>query len=180
MSRKAMFLDRDGVINVDTGYVYRISDFIFIDGIFQLTRAAISKGYLLFVITNQAGIGRGYYSEADFQMVTIWMLDVFESEGVHVEKVYFSPYHPVFGIGKYKKDHFSRKPHPGMLLEAKSQFDLDLSESMLIGDKISDIEAGNAAGIGVNLLFKADPCVDSLDCNNCHYISSLTQAQIYL
>ena len=103
MSRKAMFLDRDGVINVDTGYVYRISDFIFIDGVFQLTRAAISKGYLLFVITNQAGIGRGYYSEADFQMVTIWMLDVFESEGVHVEKVYFSPYHPVFGIGKYKK-----------------------------------------------------------------------------
>lgn len=175
-----MFLDRDGVINVDTGYVYRISDFIFIDGIFQLARAAISKGYLLFVITNQAGIGRGYYSEADFQVVTTWMLDIFEAEGVHLEKVYFSPYHPVFGMGEYKKDHFSRKPHPGMLLEAKSQFDLDLSESILIGDKISDIEAGNAAGIGVNLLFKTDPCFDSLDCNNCHYISSLNQAQIYL
>jgi len=151
MGLKAVFLDRDGVINVDAGYVYRISDFIFIEGIFELTRAAVAKGYLVFVVTNQAGIGRGYYSEADFQMLTTWMLDRFESEGVEIKKVFFSPYHPVHGVGLYKKDDISRKPRPGMLLAAKSEFDLDLSESVLVGDKASDIKAGISAGVGTNL-----------------------------
>lgn len=119
MALKAIFLDRDGVINIDAGYVCRISDFIFIEGIFELTHAAIAKGYLVFVVTNQSGIGRGYYSEADFQILTTWMIDRFKSEGVEIKKVFFSPYHPVHGVGQYKKDDISRKPRPGMLLAAK-------------------------------------------------------------
>ena len=88
MASKAIFLDRDGVINIDAGYVYRISDFIFIEGIFDLLRAASAKGYLVFIVTNQAGIGRGYYSEADFQILTTWMLARFESERVEIKKVF--------------------------------------------------------------------------------------------
>ena len=178
MALKAIFLDRDGVINIDAGYVCRISDFIFIEGIFELTHAAIAKGYLVFVVTNQSGIGRGYYSEADFQILTTWMIDRFKSEGVEIKKVFFSPYHPVHGVGQYKKDDISRKPRPGMLLAAKKQFDLDLRESVLIGDKASDIEAGISAGVGTNLYLSND--LDNLELLNCHRISKIVQAKNYL
>ena len=178
MALKAVFLDRDGVINVDAGYVYRISDFIFIEGIFELTRAAVAKGYLVFIVTNQAGIGRGYYSEADFQILTTWMLGRFKSEGVEIKKVFFSPYHPEYGVGHYKKDDISRKPRPGMLLAAKSEFDLDLSESVLVGDKVSDIKAGISAGVGTNLYLSND--LDNLGLENCHRISHVAQAKTYL
>ena len=180
MAQKAVFLDRDGVINVDTGYVHRISDFEFLEGIFDLTRAAVNKGYLLFVVTNQAGIGRGYYSEADFQVVTAWMLERFASEGVEVEKVYFSPYHPVYGIGEYKIDHVSRKPRPGMLLEAKSEFDLDLKACVLIGDKVSDIQAGISAGVGINLYLGEYVSVGDMGLGQYHHISRISQAKNYL
>ena len=180
MAPKAIFLDRDGVINVDTGYVHRISDFKFLEGIFELTRAAVTKEYLVFVVTNQAGIGRGYYSEEDFQIVTTWMLARFESEGVEIKKVFFSPYHPVHGIGGYKKDDISRKPRPGMLLEAKREFDLDLSSSVLIGDKASDIRAGISAGVGTNLYLSNDVYSDNLGLENYYRISHITQAKNYL
>jgi len=175
---RALFLDRDGVINVDAGYVHRISDFIFIEGIFELTRSAIAKGYLVFVVTNQAGIGRGYYSEAEFQILTKWMLGRFKSEGVEIKKVFFSPYHPVYGVGHYKKDDISRKPRPGMLLAAKSEFDLDLSKSVLVGDKASDIKAGISAGVGTNLYLSND--LDNLGLENCYSISHVAQAKKYL
>ena len=180
MAQKAVFLDRDGVINVDTGYVHRISDFEFLEGIFDLTRAAVAKGYLLVVVTNQAGIGRGYYSEADFQVVTTWMLGRFEAEGVEVKKVYFSPYHPVYGIGEYKIDHASRKPRPGMLLEAKSEFDLDLSACVLIGDKVSDIQAGISAGVGINLYLGKHASLGDMGLEQYHHISRISQAKNYL
>ena len=180
MALKAMFLDRDGVINVDTGYVHRISDFKFLEGIFELTRAAVAKEYLVFVVTNQAGIGRGYYSEEDFQIVTTWMLARFESEGAEIKKVFFSPYHPVHGIGGYKKDDISRKPRPGMILEAKREFDLDLSNSVLVGDKTSDIRAGISAGVGTNLFLSNDVYSDNLGVDNYHRISHITQAKNYL
>jgi len=176
--KKAVFLDRDGVINVDTGYVHRIKDFKFIKGIFEIGRAAIAKGYLVFVVTNQAGIGRGYYSEADFHILTNWMLCQFKSEGVIIKKVFFSPYHPVHGIGKYKQDHVTRKPHPGMLLQAGNEFDLDLNRSVLIGDKSSDIKAGIAAGIGTNLYLGSD--IDDLGLENYYTIFKIDEAKKYL
>ena len=151
--QRAVFLDRDGVINIDHGYVHHTDNFEFIDGIFEVARAAHAFGYKLIVITNQSGIGRGYYSERQFHQLTSWMCNVFLSEGAPIEKVYFSPFHPTEGLGAHKKDDVSRKPRPGMIHQAQREINLDLESSILIGDKASDIQAGIAAGVGLNILF---------------------------
>lgn len=153
MKRKALFLDRDGVINVDYGYVNKVDDFVFVDGIFELTQHATEKGYVIIVVTNQAGIGRGFYSIDDFNFLTDWMCEKFYSNGVKLSKVYFSPYHPTYGLGEYKREDESRKPNPGMILQAAEEFNLDLLESILVGDKLTDIQAGISAGVGMNILF---------------------------
>lgn len=150
---RALFLDRDGVINKDKAYVYRQSDFEFIPGIFDLCRNATEKGYLLFVVTNQAGIGRGYYTEHDFDRLTQWMCGMFAREGAAIANVYYCPTHPIHGLGSYKRESAFRKPNPGMILQASREFSLNLSASLLVGDKESDMQAGMAAGVGTNLLF---------------------------
>jgi len=150
--QRAVFLDRDGVINVNHGYVHHADNFEFIDGIFEFTRAAHAFGYKIIVITNQSGIGRGYYSERQFHELTAWMCNEFLNEGVPIEKVYFSPFHPTAGLGAYKKDDVSRKPRPGMIHQAQREMNLNLGNSILIGDKVIDIQAGIAAGVGLNIL----------------------------
>ena len=149
--QKALFLDRDGVINVEKNFVCRIEDFEFVDGIFDLCACAQSLGFRLIVITNQAGIGRGYYSEDDFAQLTRWMLEQFSSRGICIDRVYHCPFHPTAGIGAYRQESHDRKPNPGMIMKAQADFDLDLVHSVLLGDKDSDIEAGRAAGIHYNL-----------------------------
>jgi len=151
MNTKALFLDRDGVINVERNYVYRIEDFEFVPGIFGVCRSAQDAGLVPIVITNQAGIGRGYYTEDDFQRITAWMLDQFWSRGIRIGRVYHCPFHPTAGIGEYRRESFDRKPNPGMILKASDDFALDLANSVLVGDKDSDLEAGHAAGVGHNL-----------------------------
>lgn len=153
LARPGLFLDRDGVINQDLGYVHRREDFKFIDGIFDLCREAQRLGYWIFVITNQAGIGRGYYSESEFLELTDWMKNYFRSEGIEITAVYFCPFHPQYGMGKYKRESNCRKPRPGMILQAVEEFGVDLSRSVLVGDKPTDVEAGNAAGIISKILF---------------------------
>lgn len=155
--QSALLLDRDGVINVDHGYVHHPEDFEFIDGIFDVARAAHTSGYKLIVITNQAGIARGYYSEQQFHQLTAWMCNEFSNAGAPIEKVYFSPFHPTEGLGKYKKDDISRKPRPGMICQAQREMNFDLGRSILIGDKASDIQAGITAGVGTNLLLTKNP-----------------------
>lgn len=157
VQQRAVLLDRDGVINVNHGYVHHPENFEFIDGIFEVARAAHASGYKLVVITNQAGIGRGYYSEQQFHQLTTWMCKEFLNAGAPIEKVYFSPFHPTEGLGEYKKDDVSRKPRPGMIHQAQREMNLDLGSSILIGDKASDIQAGIAAGVGTNLLFSNHP-----------------------
>jgi D-glycero-D-manno-heptose 1,7-bisphosphate phosphatase len=152
VSGRALFLDRDGVINRDDGYVSRKEDFVFLDGIFELVRGAKAAGYRCIVITNQAGIGRGYYTEDDFARLSAWMQGVFEAEGAPIDKVYFCPTHPEHGVGKYKTESEFRKPNPGMIVAAQREFNLDLQSSLLVGDKESDIQAGARAGVGMNLL----------------------------
>lgn len=152
MIRRALFLDRDGVVNEDRGYVHRREDFVFMDGIFDLCRLALAHGHEIFIITNQAGIARGYYTEDDFHELTRWMLTVFANEGAPIRKVYYCPYHPTAGIGRYRVDAECRKPRPGMILAARDEFGLDLAASTLIGDRETDIEAGTRAGVGRNLL----------------------------
>ena len=180
MNQKALFLDRDGVINVDHGYVYKLEDFQFIDGIFDLCRYAFSKGYLIFVVTNQAGIGRGYYSEADFNFLTQWMSEEFLAQDVLISKVYYSPFHPKHGLGKYKKHDESRKPMPGMIHQAVREFGIDLSESTLIGDKGTDILAGQNAGVRTNILYNESSEVRPDSTLNCHFVSTLNEAKFFL
>ena len=151
--RPALFLDRDGVVNIDRAYVHEQEDFEFVDGIFELCRHARSQGYLIFVVTNQAGIARGYYSEDDFLRLTQWMCERFVAEGAAIDKVYFCPFHPEHGIGRYKLDSPFRKPGPGMILQAAEEFGVDLAASVLVGDMATDIQAGIAAGVGCNLLY---------------------------
>ena len=172
---KALFLDRDGVINEDKGYVYQRELFEFKQGIFDLCRAAQSLGYLLIVVTNQAGIARGYYSESDFQDLTCWMASRFAEKGVHISQVYYCPHHPVAGVGKYKCDSPDRKPNPGMLLRAESDLNLDLRSSILIGDKLSDIQAANTAGVGTVILLQSDGSQMKRD--QCQVFGSLEEIQ---
>jgi D-glycero-D-manno-heptose 1,7-bisphosphate phosphatase len=144
----ALFLDRDGVINVEKNYVHRIEDFEFVPGIFELCAVATELGLCPVVVTNQAGIGRGYYTEADFQALTTWMLERFRERGIEIGAVYHCPYHPTAGVGEYRRESFDRKPNPGMFLRARDELGLDMAGSILVGDKASDIEAGRAAGVG--------------------------------
>jgi len=179
--RKALFLDRDGVINTEKNYVWRIEDFEFLPGIFELCATARQLGFLLVVITNQAGIGRGYYTEADYQRLTDWMLETFRRRGIDIDRVYHCPYHPTAGIGEYRQESFDRKPNPGMLLKAQKDFDLDLTQCALIGDKDSDIEAGRAAGVGYLLKLSgySEPgSATSLE--NVHQMESLLSARDWI
>jgi len=146
--RRALFLDRDGVINSEINYLHRIKDFEFIDGIFKLCRHYQDLGYIIIVVTNQSGIARSYYSESDFNLLTTWMIEEFANNGVEIKKVYFCPHHP-----DITGDCSCRKPHPGMLLDAAKEFDIDLKNSILIGDKERDIEAALNAGVTNTYLF---------------------------
>ncbi|MGX9774584.1 D-glycero-alpha-D-manno-heptose-1,7-bisphosphate 7-phosphatase [Janthinobacterium aestuarii] len=145
--RRALFLDRDGVINHDSGYTHKIEDFHFIDGIFDLCRAAQQAGYLIIVVTNQAGIGRGYYTEEDFRVLTTWMVGRFAEEGVTITEVLYCPFHPEHGVGEYKRDSFNRKPQPGMILTAAVSHGLDVESSIMIGDSETDMQAALSAGV---------------------------------
>lgn len=151
--KPALFLDRDGVINIDHAYVHLPQDFHFVEGIFELVAAANRLGYVVVVVTNQAGIGRGYYTEADFHALTDWMLDQFAQRSAKIDAVYFCPDHPQYGVGKYRRESEFRKPAPGMLLQAANDLCIDLAMSIIVGDKDSDMQAGLAAGVGTLLHF---------------------------
>ncbi|TNY25747.1 D,D-heptose 1,7-bisphosphate phosphatase [Fulvimonas soli] len=160
--RKALFLDRDGVINVDHGYVCSPERTEFLDGIFELVAAANRRGLAVVVATNQAGIARGYYTEQDFHAYMAWVRAQFRRHDARIDAVYHCPHHPTAGLGAYLRACACRKPAPGMLLAAQRDLGLDLGASLLVGDKPSDIEAGRAAGVGRNLLLGSE-AVPSLD-----------------
>lgn len=177
---KALFLDRDGVVNVEKNYVFRIEDFEFCPGIFDLCRAAQENGYAIVIVTNQSGIARGLYTEEDFARLTDWMLARFRSEGVAVAKVYYSPFHPHHGVGEYKRDSEDRKPKPGMLLRAVEELNLDLARCILVGDRESDIEAGISAGVGLNVLLRANEAAPKPADANFVVVKSLTEIEAIL
>ncbi len=143
----ALFLDRDGVVNEETGYLFRREDVRFVPGITSLCRTARAIGYRIFIVTNQAGIARGYYTEADFNRLMSWMLGELSKEGAVIDAVYHCPFHPEHGVGKYKRDHEDRKPGTGMLRRAAEAFRVTLEDSVMVGDRCSDIAAANAAGL---------------------------------
>ena len=147
MRPRALFLDRDGVVNVEIGYLHRAEDVQFVPGIFSLCRTAMGLGYRLVVVTNQAGIARGYYTEADFETLMTWMRGVLGAEGVQLDAVYYCPYHPDHGVAEYRREHEDRKPGTGMLQRAAREFGVSLADSVMVGDRCSDIAAANSAGL---------------------------------
>ena len=179
---KALFLDRDGIINVDHGYVHKSEDFEFVDGIFDLCRLAISKGYKIFVITNQAGIARGYFDVATFEKLSQWMVKAFAEQDVIIEKVYFCPHHPSSGVNEFVMPCQCRKPAPGMIKQAQQEFSIDLKSSILIGDKLSDIKAAENAGINSKILvdsrYSNKESID--DIAGSHKITQLSQAHEFI
>jgi D-glycero-D-manno-heptose 1,7-bisphosphate phosphatase len=139
---KALFIDRDGVINIDKVHVFLKEDFEFTPGIFDLCRSYQDKGFLIIVITNQAGIAKGIYTEDDFLKLTDWMTGELKKRGITISKVYYCPHHPDI-TGPCE----CRKPKPGMILRAREEFNLDLSTCVLVGDNETDLQAGRNAGI---------------------------------
>ncbi len=154
--RRAAFLDRDGVINIDRGYVYRREDFQFVPGVLEGARHLHDLGFLLVVASNQSGIGRGLYTEADFNALTTWMRSEFLAAGAPLAGVYFCPHHPTDALGEYRRTCDCRKPAPGMLLAAAHDLGIDLKASAMFGDKVSDLEAARAAGVPLRVMLGTD------------------------
>ena len=144
---KVAFLDRDGVINEDTGYVYKKDDFIFTQGCFEALQRLQNAGFSLIVVTNQSGIGRGYYSEQDYQVLTTWYVNRLANKGINLIDVFHCPHAP-------NENCDCRKPKPGLLLQAAKKYPVDFSQSIMIGDKPSDIKAGNTAGVVTTYLLE--------------------------
>ncbi len=146
---KAFFLDRDGVINHDYNYVSTIENFKFIDGIFEMLRRIQAHNYLIFIVTNQSGIGRGYYSEGDFFNLTHWMINEFKKESILIEKVLYCPHIP-------NQNCTCRKPRTGLIDKILKDFPLNLKDCWMVGDKESDIELAMNSGISNTIFIKGN------------------------
>jgi len=144
--RRAVFLDRDGTINIDRGYVYRAEEFELIPGATEAIRRLRDAGFLVIVVTNQAGIARGLYGEADVHALHRHLDDLLKRAGTTVDAYFYCPHHPEKGAEPYRRECACRKPLPGMLHQAAVDFNIDLGRSYLVGDKLSDVLAGLAAG----------------------------------
>jgi D-glycero-D-manno-heptose 1,7-bisphosphate phosphatase len=154
--RKAAFLDRDGVINLESSYVSRWEDFKFVPGAVDAMRALQQVGFALVVVTNQSGIARGFYTEDQYQALTVAMKQALAEAGAAVDAVYHCPHHPAGSLTELAIDCYCRKPAPGMIFRASRELNLSLSDSILVGDKSSDIQAARAAGVGNAYIIHSD------------------------
>ncbi|MFO1220833.1 MAG: D-glycero-beta-D-manno-heptose 1,7-bisphosphate 7-phosphatase [Burkholderiaceae bacterium] len=155
MADRAVFLDRDGVINVEREYLHRIDDFVFVAGAPQALARLAAGGWRLVVVTNQSGIARGYYGEDDYRALTAHMERELARHGVRLDAVLHCPHLPDAAVAAYRRVCDCRKPAPGMLLEAAQRLSLDLARSVMVGDKLSDVQAGRAAGVGRCVLVRS-------------------------
>ena len=155
---KAIFLDRDGTLNIDYGYVHEIDNFKFIDGAIDALRELKKMGYMLVLVTNQSGIARGYFSEDQFLQLTEWMDWSLAEQDVDLDGIYYCPHHPE-GKGEYKEDCDCRKPKSGMLLQAIKELKIDPTQSIMVGDKVEDLKAGIGAKVKMNVLVRTGKTV---------------------
>ena len=174
--KKALFLDRDGIINIDHGYVYQKENFEFVEGIFDVCQLAMEAGYVVIIITNQSGIARGMYNEEQFNTLMQWVGEQFKTNGTTILDTYFCPHHPKKGQGLYLKDCDCRKPMPGMINQASADHHIDVANSIFIGDKESDMKAAIAAGIEKRILVSSQ-YQDSTDvaCTQVQNVSDITK-----
>lgn len=165
---KALFLDRDGIINVDHGYVSRVEEFEFTEDIFALLKLFQKKEYLFFIVTNQSGIGRGYYTQESYRTLTEWMLKAFQDQGIKIEGVYHCPHAP------QERCH-CRKPEIGMIMGINHAYDIDMSASWMIGDKQSDIDFAHNAQIGHTIAIGGRP-IQNAD----YFFDTISECKRYL
>ena len=170
MAIKTIFLDRDGVVNKEVRYLYKLSDFEFIDGIFDACLYFQKLGYEIVITTNQSGIARGYYSERDYLKLTEWMLGQLYAEGISILDIFYCPHGPESTCN-------CRKPKPGMLIEAKDKYNINMKDSWMIGDSESDIKAANAAGISNTILVRSGYLVDESKSNSKFIVDSIKQSK---
>jgi D-glycero-D-manno-heptose 1,7-bisphosphate phosphatase len=173
MTIKTIFLDRDGVINKEVGYLHKTEDFEFIDGVFKSCLYFQSLGYQIIIVTNQSGIERGYYTEEDFHTVTNWMLKQFELQSVNILDVFFCPHGP-------ESNCDCRKPKPGMFNQANDKYNIDMENSWMIGDKEADIQAANAAGIHNTILVKSGHKIDEKNSKSKFILDSIEQVSVMI
>lgn len=147
MKLKAAFFDRDGVLNVDKSYLYKIEDLEWIDGAKEALAYLTKKGYTIFVVTNQSGIARGYYTVGDMEKLHEFMAQQVAAAGGKIEKFYYCPHLPEGKVAEYAVECDCRKPKPGLILRAFAEYDIDKDAAFLIGDKPRDVESAEAAGI---------------------------------
>jgi len=151
----AIFLDRDGTLNVDNGYVHEIDDFQFIDGTIEALQQLKTMGFALVVVTNQSGIARGMFTEDTFMRLTEWMDWSLADRDVDLDGIYFCPHHPEATVDEFRQTCDCRKPQPGMLLTAQEELHIDMAASYMVGDKLEDMLAGQAAGVGTKVLVRS-------------------------
>lgn len=163
--RPAAFLDRDGVLNVDKGYLFRSEEFEWIPGAIEAVKCLNAGGYLVFVVTNQSGVARGYYGEEDVTRLHAWMNGELAKHGARIDKFYYCPHYTEGPASEYVKTCQCRKPLPGLILAAFAEWDIDREKSFLIGDKDSDLAAAAAAGI-MGYKFAAGDLADFLRASN--------------
>ena len=168
MAMKTIFLDRDGVINIEKNYLHKIDDFEFISGVFDACSYFTNLGYKIIIITNQSGISRGYFSIKDFDILTKWMIKQFNSMEIEILDVFYCPHSPADNCN-------CRKPKPGMLIKAKEKYDLNLKESWVIGDKENDIKAANNAGVNNTILVRSGHIINEMDSLATHIIDSIKE-----
>lgn len=157
MKRKALFLDRDGVINEDASYIGQIDRFVFKPGLFDFLHLVQDHGYLLVIVTNQSGVARGYYTVQDHQAVTRWMLKKLAGQGISIAGEFACFEHPEASVPAFKRESFWRKPNPGMIMEAAVKLSIDVAASTMIGDQDRDMQAAQAARVGRCLLLGEGP-----------------------
>jgi D-glycero-D-manno-heptose 1,7-bisphosphate phosphatase len=160
---KAAFVDRDGVINVESGFLYRVEDFVFLPGAIESLRRLQGAGYVLVVITNQSGIARGLYTEEQYLRLTRYMQQRLSAAGVQLDAVEYCPHLPDALIARYRLDCDCRKPRSGMLERAAAALDIDLPASILVGDRATDIQAGRSAGVGRCWLVRSGAALSAAD-----------------
>ena len=173
MSKKAIFLDRDGVINKEVNYLYKIENFEFINGVFKSCLYFQNLGYIIIIITNQSGISRDFYSDNDFQKLSAWMLEEFSKHGIIIQDTFYCPHGP-------ESNCRCRKPKPGMFIEAKKKHNINMKESWMIGDSEVDIQSANDANIQNTILVRSGKKINEPSSNAKFILDSIKEAPNFI